>query len=195
MDLLITFLISMVPVIELRGAIPIGMAAGVEPWVACVLSVLGNLLPVPFILLFIRKIFAWMRRFDRLRPIVEALERKADGKSDKVKKYELLGLFLFVAVPLPGTGAWTGSLIAALMEIRLKRAIPAIALGVITAGIAVTLVAVLGVEALSFFLGYWLPIITAPSAYWKSKPIRESCGAYAWCRRRGRQPPTKSPTR
>lgn len=153
MDLLITFLISMVPVIELRGAIPIGMAAGVEPWVACVLSVLGNLLPVPFILLFIRKIFAWMRRFDRLRPIVEALERKADGKSDKVKKYELLGLFLFVAVPLPGTGAWTGSLIAALMEIRLKRAIPAIALGVITAGIAVTLVAVLGVEALSFFLG------------------------------------------
>ncbi len=153
MKLLITFLISMVPVIELRGAIPYGVAAGLEPWVVCVLAILGNMLPVPFILLFIRKIFAWMCRFDKLRPIVEKLERRAAGKSDKVKKYELLGLFLFVAVPLPGTGAWTGSLIAALMEMRLKRALPAIALGVLTAGVVVTLVMVLGVEALSFFLG------------------------------------------
>ena len=153
MKLLITFLISMVPVFELRGAIPYGVTAGLEPWVACVLAIVGNLLPVPFILLFIRRIFAWMRRFDRLRPIVEKLERRASGKSAKVRQYELLGLFLFVAVPLPGTGAWTGSLIAALMEMRLKRALPTIALGVLTAGVAVTLVAVLGVEALSFFLG------------------------------------------
>ena len=153
MKLLITFLISMVPVIELRGAIPYGIHAEIEPWMACVFAILGNLLPVPFILLFIRRIFAWMRRFDRLRPIVDKLEKRASGKSAKVRQYELLGLFLFVAVPLPGTGAWTGSLIAALMEMRLKRALPTIALGVIAAGIAVTLVAVLGVEALSFFLG------------------------------------------
>ena len=153
MKLLITFLISMVPVIELRGAIPYGIAAEIDPWMACVFAILGNLLPVPFILLFIRRIFAWMRRFDRLRPIVDKLEKRASGKSAKVRQYELLGLFLFVAVPLPGTGAWTGSLIAALMEMRLKRALPTIALGVIAAGIAVTLVAVLGVEALSFFLG------------------------------------------
>ena len=153
MKLLLTFLISMVPVIELRGAIPVGIASGLEPWLVCALAIAGNLLPVPFILLFIRHIFAWMRRFDRLRPIVEALEKKASGKSTKVRKYEVLGLFLFVAIPLPGTGAWTGSLIAALMEMRLKRALPTIALGVMAAGIAVTLVAVLGVEALSFFLG------------------------------------------
>ena len=153
MKLLFTFLISMVPVIELRGAIPYGIAAEVEPWMACTFAILGNLLPVPFILLFIRRIFAWMRRFDRLRPIVDKLEKRASGKSAKVRQYELLGLFLFVAVPLPGTGAWTGSLIAALMEMRLKRALPTIALGVLTAGVAVTLVAVLGVEALSFFLG------------------------------------------
>ncbi len=153
MDLLITFLISMVPVVELRGAIPIGVAAGVEPWVACLLSVVGNLLPIPFILLFIRKIFEWMRRYDRLRPIVEKLEMRAAGKNDRVKKYEFWGLFLFVAIPLPGTGAWTGSLIAALMEMRMKRALPSIALGVITAGIVVTLVIVLGLEAFSFFLG------------------------------------------
>ena len=153
MDLLITFLISMVPVVELRGAIPIGVAAGVEPWVACLLSMVGNLLPIPFILLFIRKIFEWMRRYDRLRPIVEKLEMRAAGKNDRVKKYEFWGLFLFVAIPLPGTGAWTGSLIAALMEMRLKRALPSIALGVITAGIVVTLVIVLGLEAFSFFLG------------------------------------------
>jgi uncharacterized membrane protein len=153
MKLLITFLISMVPVIELRVAIPYGVAAGVDPWVACVLAIVGNLLPVPFILLFIRKIFAWMRRYDKLRPIVEKLEQRAAGKNAKVKKYEFWGLLLFVAIPLPGTGAWTGSLIAALMEMRLKRALPTIALGVLTAGIAVTLVISLGVEALSFFLG------------------------------------------
>ena len=153
MKLLLTFLISMVPVFDLRGAIPVGIASGLEPWLVCALAIAGNLLPVPFILLFIRHIFAWMRRFDRLRPIVEALEKKASGKSAKVRQYELLGLFLFVAIPLPGTGAWTGSLIAALMEMRLKRALPTIALGVMAAGIAVTLVAVLGVEALSFFLG------------------------------------------
>ena len=150
---LITFLISMVPVVELRGAIPYGVTAGLEPWLACALSIVGNLLPVPFILLFIRKILHWMKRFPRLGKIAIKLEERADRKSGKVRKSELIGLFLFVAIPLPGTGAWTGSLIAALMEMRLKRALPTIAVGVLTAGIAVTLVMVLGVTALDFLLG------------------------------------------
>lgn len=149
----ITFLISMVPVVELRGAIPYGIASGVEPWLACLLSVVGNMLPVPFILLFIRKILQWMKRYPRLGRIARKLEARAERKSGTVRKSELIGLGIFVAIPLPGTGAWTGALIAALMEMRLKRALPAIFVGVLTAALIVTLVMVLGIEALSFLLG------------------------------------------
>ena len=150
---LITFAISMVPVIELRGAIPYGIAAGLDPWLAFILSALGNMLPVPFILLFIRKIFAWMKRYEKLGKIVTKLENRASSKSDKVKKYELVGLCLLVAIPLPGTGAWTGALVAALMDMRFRRALPTILLGVLIAGVAVTLVMTLGVHALDFLLG------------------------------------------
>lgn len=149
----ITFLISMIPVVELRGAIPYGIASGVGPWLACLLSVVGNMLPVPFILLFIRKILQWMKRYPRLGRIARKLEARAERKSGKVRKSELIGLCIFVAIPLPGTGAWTGALIAALMEMRLKRALPAIFVGVLTAALIVTLVMVLGIEALSFLLG------------------------------------------
>lgn len=149
----ITFLISMIPVVELRGAIPYGIASGVAPWLACLLSVVGNMLPVPFILLFIRKILQWMKRYPRLGRIARKLEARAERKSGKVRKSELIGLCIFVAIPLPGTGAWTGALIAALMEMRLKRALPAIFVGVLTAALIVTLVMVLGIEALSFLLG------------------------------------------
>lgn len=150
---LITFLISMVPVIELRGAIPYGMAQGLGPWVACLISIVGNLLPVPFILLFIRKFLHWMKRYPKLGRIAEKLERRAANKSGRVQKSELVGLCLLVAIPLPGTGAWTGALVAALMEMRLKRALPTIFLGVVLAGIVVTLVMALGIEALSFLHG------------------------------------------
>jgi len=149
----IAFLISMVPVIELRGAIPYAIAAGVNPWIAFAVSVIGNMLPIPFILLFIRQIFEWMKKYPKLGKIVLKLEQRADSKSGKVRKSELVGLCILVAIPLPGTGAWTGALVAALMKMRIKRALPTIFLGVILAGLAVTLVMVLGIEALSFFLG------------------------------------------
>jgi len=111
------------------------------------------MLPIPFILLFIRRIFEWMKKYPKLGKIVLKLEQRADSKSGKVRKSELVGLCILVAIPLPGTGAWTGALVAALMKMRIKRALPTIFLGVILAGLAVTLVMVLGIEALSFFLG------------------------------------------
>lgn len=150
---LITFLISMIPVIELRGAIPYGISQGLSPWLAFVLSVVGNMLPVPFILLFIRKIFEWMKRFSWMAKIAEKFEARAAKKSGTVKKSEIIGLCILVAIPLPGTGAWTGALVAALMDMRIKRALPTIFVGVIIAGIAVSLICVLGVHALDFLLG------------------------------------------
>lgn len=136
-----TFLISMVPVIELRGAIPIGVAHGLNFWVAIAVSIVGNLVPVPFIIIFIRKIFAWLRTKSAwLNNLVTRLENRALKKSDTVRKYAFWGLFLFVAIPLPGTGAWTGALIAAMLDMRVKNAFPAIALGVFTAGVIVAFV-------------------------------------------------------
>ena len=137
--LLMTFLISMVPVVELRGAIPIAMAHELDIWEAVAVSVLGNLVPVPFIIVFIRRIFAWLRKKSRwLDSAVSRLEARADKKGELVQKYEFWGLFVLVAVPLPGTGAWTGALIAAMLNMRIKRAFPAIALGVAAAGLVVT---------------------------------------------------------
>lgn len=136
-----TFLISMVPVIELRGAIPIGVAHGLNFWVAIAVSIVGNLVPVPFIIIFIRKIFAWLRTKSAwLNNLVTRLENRALKKSDTVRRYTFWGLFLFVAIPLPGTGAWTGALIAAMLDMRVKNAFPAIALGVFTAGVIVAFV-------------------------------------------------------
>ena len=127
----------MVPVIELRGALPIGVGMGLNPWVALCVSIIGNMVPVPFIILFIRKILNWMKRFDSFRRIAERLEAKAERQGDKLVKYEELGLFLLVAIPLPGTGAWTGSLVAALFDLRLKNAVPIIFAGVLAAGLLV----------------------------------------------------------
>lgn len=135
-----TFLISMVPVLELRGAIPIGVAHGLDYRVAIAVSILGNLVPVPFIVLFIRKIFAWLRtKSERLNGFVTRMEQRALKKSDTVRRARFWGLFFFVAIPLPGTGAWTGALIAAVLNMRLKRAVPVIFLGVIIAGCIITL--------------------------------------------------------
>jgi len=129
----------MVPVIELRGAIPIGVGMGLSPLAALGISIVGNLVPVPFIILFIRKIFQWMRRhIPRLDGLVGRMERKADKHRDLVLRWEFWGLLILVAIPLPGTGAWTGALVAALMDLRMKKAFPAISVGVVIAGIIVT---------------------------------------------------------
>ena len=146
---ILTFGMAMVPVIELRGAIPFGLAQGLSPWEAFALSVAGNMVPVPFIILLIRRVFAWLARNPRLRSWINALEKKAHLKGRVVGKYRVFGLILLVAVPLPGTGAWTGALVAAILEIRLQNALPAILLGVLIAG-AIVLGASCGVIALWF---------------------------------------------
>ena len=136
---IVTFLISMVPVIELRGAIPFGVAAGLSVQSAFILSVIGNLLPIPVLVVFTRKVFEWLRTKSRkLDNMVRKLEAKADKNKEVVMRYEFWGLMILVAIPLPGTGAWTGALVAAMMDMRLKRAMPAIIVGVIVAGIIVT---------------------------------------------------------
>ena len=138
---LITFLMAMVPVVELRGAIPYGVVAGLSVPVAFVLAVVGNLVPIPVLVLFTRKVFEWLRSMSAgLDRIVSRLEAKAEKNKEVVLKYQFWGLVLLVAIPLPGTGAWTGALVAAMMDMRLKRAMPAIALGVLIAGVIVTTV-------------------------------------------------------
>ena len=136
--LLLTFTTAMVPVLELRGAIPVGVAAGLPPAAACALAVLGNMVPVPFILLLIRRIFDWLRGTAWFGPKIAWLERRAHLKGRVVQKYRLPGLIILVAIPLPGTGAWTGALVAALLDIRMRHAVPAIFLGVVIAGAIVT---------------------------------------------------------
>lgn len=138
---LVTFIVSMLPVVELRLAIPIGVSMGLPVWQAAVISIVGNLLPAPFIIAFIRVVMDFLRDKSRLmRWFVEWLERKATGpKADRVRRYEFWGLLLFVAIPLPGTGAWTGSLVAALLDIRMRRALPPIAAGVVIAAVVVSL--------------------------------------------------------
>ena len=137
-ELLLTFFTAMVPVLELRGAIPVGVAAGLPPAAACAAAIAGNMVPVPFILLLIRRIFAWLRNTALLGTKIAALERRAHLKGRVVRKYRLPGLVILVAIPLPGTGAWTGALVAALLDIRMRHAVPAIFLGVVIAGAIIT---------------------------------------------------------
>lgn len=127
----IVFLISMIPILELRGALLVaGPILGVPVSTAIPLCIIGNIIPVPFILLLITPIFRWMKGTKTLKPMVDRLEAKAMSKSDKIEKYEFWGLVLFVGIPLPGTGAWTGSLIAALLGIKFKKAFPAVIIGI-----------------------------------------------------------------
>lgn len=137
-ELLLTFFTAMTPVLELRGAIPVGVAAGLPPAVACAVSIVGNLVPVPFIILLTRRIFDWLRRTRTFGPRIQWLEHRAHLKGRLVRKYRLAGLMILVAIPLPGTGAWTGALVAAVLDIRLRHAMPAIAMGVVIAGIIIT---------------------------------------------------------
>ena len=137
-SILMTFLVSMVPVLELRGAIPIGVAGGLTPLAAMAIAIVGNLVPIPFLIVFTRQVFNWLKTKGRIRVLVEKLEARAAEKSQLVLKYTWWGLCILVAIPLPGTGAWTGALVAAVLNMRLKRAMPAIVVGVILAGFIVT---------------------------------------------------------
>ena len=139
---LILFIISMVPILELRGGL---LAAGpaflnIPMWRAIPVGIIGNLLPIPFILLLITKIFDWMKGIKRLKPVLEKLEKKAMSQSANIEKYEFWGLVAFVGIPLPGTGAWTGALIAALLGIRFRKAFPAIVIGVCLAACIMTII-------------------------------------------------------
>lgn len=145
-----TMLVSMVPIIELRGGIPFGVALGLPYYLAFPAAVIGNIIPAPFIIVYIRRIFEWMRRYmPRLNRLVDKMERKAHLKGQKVSKYKYIGLWLFVAIPLPGTGAWTGSLAAAFLDVRLKKAMPAVVLGVMTAGCIMIALTHVGVNLFS----------------------------------------------
>ena len=130
--------VAMTPVLELRGAIPFGLALGLPTGLTFLVSVIGNMIPVPAIILFIRQIFRWLRKYPWWDKAITSLETKAHLKGRMVRKYRIPGLILLVAVPLPGTGAWTGALVASLLRIRMQHALPAIFLGVLIAGCLVT---------------------------------------------------------
>lgn len=140
---LLIFFISMVPIIELRGAIPIGLGMGLPVLPTYLLCVLGNMIPVPFIYLFARKFLIWGYHKPLIGPICRFCINKGEkgGRALEAKagKGLTVALLLFVGIPLPGTGAWTGALIAAVLNMRLKRAVPVIFLGVIIAGCIITL--------------------------------------------------------
>ena len=138
---LITFLISLIPLLELRGGILVaGSILKQNVFLTYIVAVLGNMLPIPFILLFIEKIFEWMKKIPFIKKFPYWSEKKALKHSDQIKKYGYFGLFLFVAIPLPGTGAWTGSLLAILFGLNRKKSLLYIFLGVLTAGLIMTLV-------------------------------------------------------
>mgnify|MGYP004727420715 FL=1 len=134
------FIISLFPILELRGGLLAASLLKVNYMTALPLCIFGNILPIPFILLFIRKIFGWMKKSRVLRPMVEKLENRAMGRSDQIQKYEFLGLLLFVGIPLPGTGAWTGALIASLMQIDIKKSSVAILAGIALAAVIMSIV-------------------------------------------------------
>lgn len=142
----------MVPIIELRGAIPMGAALDIPFYINYIVSVVGNMIPVPFILLFIRHILHWMKKVPKLDKIAIWIENKAEKNKAKVLKYATFGLYVFVALPLPGTGAWTGALVAAMLDMRMKRSIPAILLGVMTAGVIMSLASYGAIGFLKFLL-------------------------------------------
>ncbi|MBQ2898047.1 MAG: small multi-drug export protein [Clostridia bacterium] len=137
-ELLVVFGISMVPVIELRGAIPVAIAYDI-PWqLAYVLCVAGNIFPVPFIIAYMKPVFGFIRRSKLFVKFIDWMERRTMKKAETVLKYSGIALFVFVAIPAPGTGAWTGAMIAAILGMRMKYSIPWITLGVAVAGIVVT---------------------------------------------------------
>lgn len=144
---LIVFVISLLPILELRGGLIAASILGVDLKLAFVISYVANMLPIPFILLFIRKVFIFLRNKRFFGKIIRKLEDRSEKKSETVKKYGKWGLLIFVAIPLPGTGGWTGALVAALMNMRIKDAIGPITVGVLIAGIIMAVISY-GIPAL-----------------------------------------------
>lgn len=136
----VVFVISMIPILELRGGLLVAKVIGVPLLTAIPICIVGNIIPIPFILLFIKQIFKWLKIVPFFEKIITKLESRAMGKSDSIKRYEFWGLALFVGIPLPGTGAWTGSLIAALLDIDFKKAIIAELVGIAMATIIMSVV-------------------------------------------------------
>lgn len=137
---MIVFIISMVPILELRGGLLAASVLNIDIVRAVWICVIGNIIPVPFILLLITPIFNWMKQTRIFRPMVEKLESRAMGKSEQIEKYQFWGLVLFVGIPLPGTGAWTGSLIASMLGVKFKKAFPAVLLGIALACVIMSIV-------------------------------------------------------
>jgi len=144
-DGLMAFFISMLPVLELRGGMVFAAARGIPLLPAYCICLAGSILPVPFILLFIRRILTFVERLPYMGKLVRWAEHRARSKQEIIRKYQWWGLLIFVSIPLPGTGAWMGSLIAALMDMQVRRSFPAIALGVVLAGIIMSV------------LSFWMP--------------------------------------
>ena len=137
---MVIFIISMIPILELRGGLLAASLLKVSAAKAIPICIIGNIIPIPFILLFIRQIFKLMKKTKIFHGLIERLEKRAMGKSDQIKRYEFLGLLLFVGVPLPGTGAWTGALIASLLGIDIKKSSLAIFCGIAMATVIMYIV-------------------------------------------------------
>lgn len=139
-EFVFTALISMLPIVELRGGIPFGVGVGLPIHLAVLSSIIGNMVPVPFLILFTRRVFQWLRlHIPALDGLITKLENRAESKRELVQRYKFWGLLILVAIPLPGTGAWTGALVAAVFNMRIKYALPAIFCGVVVAAIIVSL--------------------------------------------------------
>ncbi len=136
----IIFIISMLPILELRGGLIAAAILGVEWYIAFPICVIGNILPIPFVLLFIRKIFSFLKRFKAFKKPVAWIEARANEKSKKVETGKAIGLFAFVGIPLPGTGAWTGALVADVLGIKIRKSFPIICVGVIAAGLIISFI-------------------------------------------------------
>lgn len=149
---ILAFFTAMLPIIEIRGALPVALATGISPVAAILITVLGNILPIPFILLFIRPIFTYLKRHGKIGEIITKIEKRALSKSGNISKRNIIGLTIFVGIPLPGTGAWTGALIAALLDMRIKYAFPAIALGVLIAAVIMTIISICGISFLQWMV-------------------------------------------
>lgn len=149
---LTAFLISMLPFIEIRGGLPVALATGISPVAAILITVVGNILPIPFILLFIRPVFSYLKKYGKIGEIITKIEKRALSKSGNISKRNIIGLIIFVGIPLPGTGAWSGALIAALLDMRIKYAFPAIAAGVLIAAVIMTIISICGISFLQWMV-------------------------------------------
>lgn len=132
---IVVAIISVLPILELRGGLLAAGALNLSPFIAYPIAIVANLLPIPFILMFLTTIFNWMKKTKLLKGIVEKLEKKAEKHKDKFEKGEFIALILFVGIPIPGTGAWTGALIASVLGMNKKKAMLAITIGVFMASI------------------------------------------------------------